>query len=102
MSDLFRQSLNGAPRPPRPEPISVSEADEHPPGPPSDSSSSSADSSASVNTVRPISREQPAPGRHWTSYFAQDLHLEKEYETQTASYHVYLTPPPDPKKGPLF
>lgn len=99
MSDLFRQSVNGAPPKPRPSPISISETDDHPP---SDSSSSSADSTASVNTLRPSSREQPAPANHWTNYFAQELSLETSDETQSAQYHVYLTPPTDPKKGPLF
>ncbi|KAK5134338.1 hypothetical protein LTR08_006518 [Meristemomyces frigidus] len=102
MSGLFRQSLNGAPPPPprpRPQPISISDSDEHSS---SDSSASSADSATSVNTVRPSSREQLAPPTHWTSYFAQELYLECEDEKQRARYHVYLTPPTDPGKGPLF
>lgn len=101
MSDLFRQSVNGAPARPRPSPISLPEGqvEDHPL---SDSSSSSADSTASVNTVRPSSREQPASSSHWTKYFAQELYLEKNDETQKARYHVYLTPPTDIKKGPLF
>ncbi|KAK3709256.1 Protein phosphatase methylesterase 1 [Vermiconidia calcicola] len=99
MSDLFRQSVDSVPPRPKPNPISISEADEHPL---SDSSSSSADSTASVNTVRPSSREQPASDSHWTNYFAQELFLEKDDESQSASYHVYLTAPLDPKKGPLF
>lgn len=101
MSDLFRQSLNGAPSKPRPNPLSLPEepVDDHPP---SDSSSSSADSLASVNTVRPGSREQSAPSSNWTNYFAQELYLQKNDENQKACYHVYLTPPTDPKKGPLI
>lgn len=101
MSDLFRQSVNGAPPPPkpRPSPISISELDEHSS---SDSSASSADSAASINTVRPGSREQVAPPTYWTSYFAQELYLEQEDERQHARYHVYLTPPTNSKKGPLF
>ena len=101
MSNLFRQSVNGAPPPPRPrpEPISISEADDHFA---SDSSSSSADSATSVNTIRPSSREQPASASHWTSYFAQELFLEEESGKGNAKYHGYLTPPTDVKKGPLF
>ena len=98
MSDLFRQSLNGAPPRPRPEHIPTPEFDDQI----SDSSSSSAESSASVNTVRPSSREQAASTAHWTSYFAQELYLEKNDEEQYAKYHVYLTPPALPNKGPLF
>ena len=99
MSDLFRQSVNGEPTRPRPNPLSLPELDEHPA---SDSSSSSADSSASVNTVRPNSREQDAQATHWTNYFAQELFLERKDEAQNAKYHVYHTPPIDLKKGPLF
>jgi len=103
MSDLFRQSMTGSsgatPSRPRPNPISISELDEHSS---SDSSASSADSLASINTVRPSSREQEAPTTYWTSYFAQELYLEQQDEEQKARYHVYLTPPTDLKKGPLF
>lgn len=101
MSDLLRQSkqANGhaAPARPRPTPISILEADELDHSS-SDSSASSASSAASVNTVRPTSREQTAPPTHWTSYFARELFLEHG----AARYHVYLTPPSDPAKGPLF
>jgi protein phosphatase methylesterase 1 len=66
------------------------------------SSDSSASSVASVDTVRPSSREQAAPPTHWTNFFDQELYLEHTSETQHARYHVYLTPPTDPQKGPLF
>lgn len=99
MSDLFRQSLNGAPPRLRPDPIALPEHDEYLS---SDSSSSSADSAASVNTVRPSSREQAALATHWTHYFSEELFLQKQDEQQTAKYHVYLTSPADVKKGPLF
>ena len=106
MSDLFRQSVKEQPPPParpRPSPINpIFEDVEESSNPPSDSSSSSADSAASVNTLRPNSREQSAPEHHWTNYFAQELWLEQEIDTHTAKYHVYVTPPTDPKKGPLF
>lgn len=104
MSDLLRQSVKDQPTSarPRPTPIDpISEAIEEG-NPPSDSSSSSADSTASINTVRPSSREQSAPETHWTNYFAQELWLEQETHTQKAKYHVYITPPTDLKKGPLF
>ncbi|KAK0257468.1 hypothetical protein B0A54_08904 [Friedmanniomyces endolithicus] len=102
MSGLFRQSVNGtsAPRP-RPSPITISsESDDHSSS--SDSSASSTDSAASINTLRPSSREQVAPPTHWTSYFAQELYLDRDDEKQKARYHVYLTPPTDVRKGPLF
>ncbi|KAK4550209.1 hypothetical protein LTR36_003176 [Oleoguttula mirabilis] len=132
MSDLFRRSVDGARAPaappppppppppprPRPQPIAIPESDEHSS---SDSSASSTDSTASVNTVRPTSsREQlaAAPPTHWTNYFAQELYLEQKRDgdnhhdddddggsdggKQWAMYHVYLTPPTDPRKGPLF
>ena len=103
MSNLFSKSksLNGAPPKPKPSPISLPEepVEDHPT---SDSSSSSADSEASVNTIRPSSREQAPASSHWTNYFAQELYLETNDEKQHARYHVYLTPPTDPKKGPLF
>lgn len=107
MSDLLRQSIREQPPPapparPRPSPINpISEAIPED-NPPSDSSSSSADSAASINTVRPSSREQSAPETHWTNYFAQELWLEREIETQKEKYHVYITPPTDPKKDPVF
>lgn len=53
-------------------------------------------------TVRPSSREHGAPPTHWTSYFEQELFPEKQDDQQIAKYHVYLTPPKDSKKGPLF
>ena len=100
MSDLLRHSVNTQPHPrPRPQPITISELDEHSS---SDSSASSADSLASVNTVRPSSREQSAPPTHWTNYLDQELYLDKDFGGGHAKYHVYLTPPTDVKKGPLF
>ncbi|KAK5172316.1 Protein phosphatase methylesterase 1 [Saxophila tyrrhenica] len=97
MSDLFRQSINKE-TPPRPKPTPITSTD------PDDnsSSSSSADSTASINTVRPTSSEQPPPPEHWSNYFAQELYLSSSTPTSSATYHVYLTPPTDPKKGPLF
>ncbi|KAK1056025.1 Protein phosphatase methylesterase 1 [Friedmanniomyces endolithicus] len=102
MSGLFRQSVNGtsAPRP-TPSPIATSESDDHSSSS-SDSSASSTDSAASINTVRPSSREQVAPPTHWTTYFVQELYLDRDDEKQKAKYHVYLTPPTDVSEGPLF
>ena len=104
MSDLLRQSIKDQPPPSKPRPTPINPISEHVEGdnPPSDSSSSSADSAASVNTIRPSSREHSAQEHHWTNYFAQELWLEQETDTQHARYHVYITPPTDPKKGPLF
>lgn len=104
MSDLLRRSVgseNSEPPPPprpRPSPISsIQESDDN-----SYSSDSSASSAASANTVRPSSREQQADEHHWTNYFSQELYLETSSESQKARYHVYLTPPSNPSKSPLF
>ncbi|TKA21770.1 hypothetical protein B0A50_08695 [Salinomyces thailandicus] len=121
MSDLLRQSVdNHLPPPPppaqpharpRPDPIpspnTIPELDEHSSSPSSDSSdlsASSADSATSINTVRPSSHEQAASPNHWTTYFAQELYLDHVDNAKgfKACYHVYLTPPSDPQKDPLF
>ncbi|KAK3115173.1 Protein phosphatase methylesterase 1 [Teratosphaeriaceae sp. CCFEE 6253] len=101
MSGLLRQSVKGAPSPP-PHPTSISEADEQEHSSSSDSSASPAESTASVNTVRPSSREQVASPSHSTKYFDRELYLDHGSEAHQARYHVYLTPPADVKKGPLF
>ena len=100
MSDLLNQSIKEQPPPAKPRPSPITPVSENVEGnPPSDSSSSSA---ASGNTIRPGSREQTAGENHWTNYFAQELWPEQETEAQSARYHVYLTPPTDPRKDPLF
>ncbi|KAF2716320.1 protein phosphatase methylesterase [Polychaeton citri CBS 116435] len=69
----------------------------------SSSSDSSASSVASVNTIRPSSREQEAPSTHWTNFFSQDLYLPRDLpDGSRAQYHAYLTPPANPAKDPLF
>ena len=90
-----------APSRPRPDPIDIAprDPDDHSS---SDSSASSTDSFASVNTIKPSSAEPPAPVTHWTTYFAQELTLVQDDANQHARYHVYITPPSDLKKGPLF
>jgi len=72
----------------------------------SDSSTSSADSVASVNTLKPGPNEHAA---RWTNYFTHELNLEHRTDDHasnagpvTAKYHVYLTPPTNPQKDPLF
>lgn len=52
--------------------------------------------------MRPSSREQQADEHHWTKYFSQELYLETSSPDEKARYHVYLTPPSDPSKSPLF
>ncbi|WPH02668.1 Hypothetical protein R9X50_00553400 [Acrodontium crateriforme] len=103
MSHLFRASLETAQSPsrPKPTPIAVTPLDFDDQSS-SDSSASSADSFASINTIRPSSAEPPAPPSHWTNYYAQELFLSQDNDDQRARYHVYITPPSDPKKGPLF
>lgn len=99
MSNLLKQSVQGPLVRPRPTPIStptLNEVDD------SSSSDSSASSAASIATVRPSSREQPAPDSHWTKYFDQELFLENKTDEVHARYHVYLTVPANPAKGPLF
>lgn len=106
MSELFRQSMahdaQEAMSRPRPVPrpalnLPANEIDDH-----SSSSDSSASSAASAATVRPSSREQPAPSSPWTAYFDQELHLSQTTASQKGDYHVYLTPPNNPSKDPLF
>nr|OQO25875.1 hypothetical protein B0A51_07657 [Rachicladosporium sp. CCFEE 5018] len=69
----------------------------------SSDSASSASSTASVVTVRPSSREAAAGPSSWTQYFERELWLEHDLENGVkAVYHVYVTPPKDVRKGPLF
>ncbi|EME38507.1 hypothetical protein DOTSEDRAFT_48707 [Dothistroma septosporum NZE10] len=104
MSDLFRQSVYGAAPPDdslRPPPVPIAtpqhgEVDDYP------SSDSSASSAATVDTVRPSSREQAPPPTHWTNFFDQELFLKQEAGEQKAVYHAYLTLPINPRKDPLF
>jgi len=71
----------------------------------SSSSGSSASTADSIDTLRPSS-----PGRTsktaqivpWSNYFAQELYITSITPDQHATYHVYLTPPRNPSKGPLF
>jgi len=100
MSSLLRQSMDAPPPRPRPQAISVTDPDENSY---SSDSTSSASSAASVNTIRPSSREQAASPSHWTNYFAEELWLEKHLDDGAkALYHVYLTTPGDLARGPLF
>ena len=91
MSSLLRTSFDAPPPRPRPQPI------------PDSDESSSASSAASVDTVRPNEHEQVAGPSHWTHYFDQELWLEKTLpDGASARYHVYVTPPTNPSKDPLF
>lgn len=65
--------------------------------------SSSASSMSSTGTVIPTSSQRPAPLLHWTSYYAQELYLERPASTSrnAAKFHVYLIPPKSPK-APLL
>ncbi|OQN95597.1 hypothetical protein B0A48_18302 [Cryoendolithus antarcticus] len=104
-SSLLHQTLNAAAPPPRPRPRA-----QRPEIPDIDSdrssssdSASSASSTASVVTVRPSSREAAAGPSSWTQYFERELWLEHDLENGVkAVYHVYVTPPMDVRKGPLF
>ncbi|SMR54123.1 unnamed protein product [Zymoseptoria tritici ST99CH_3D1] len=112
MSDLFRQTMTAPaqsqdqakPMPipaPQQSPHVINEQEDQSSSCSSDSSTSTS-SLASIATVRPSSREQQASTTHWTSYFDQELYLPHETSTHKATYHVHLTPPTDPKTGPLF
>jgi protein phosphatase methylesterase 1 len=70
----------------------------------SSSSDSSASTNDSIDTLRPSDSlpstlTTPSP---WPKYFEQELFLDSTTATQHAKYHVYLTPPKDTLKGPLF
>lgn len=71
------------------------------------SSDSSASTTDSALTLRPSSADaaaDQAAHNPWPQYFAQELWLEDvdEGAARRAVYHVYLTPPADAVKGPLF
>ncbi|KAI4740796.1 protein phosphatase methylesterase [Aureobasidium sp. EXF-12298] len=70
----------------------------------SSSSDSSASTNDSIDTLRPSESSLPntPTPNPWPKYFEQELFLESETATQHAKHHVYLTPPKDAKKGPLF
>ncbi|CAC9886537.1 unnamed protein product [Aureobasidium pullulans] len=100
MSDLLRalpsiQKPHNSPG--RPPAMPLTTADEGN----SSSSDSSASTNDSIDTLRPSESTLPTPNP-WPQYFEQELFLESNSENQHAKYHVYLTPPRDPAKGPLF
>ncbi|TKX23611.1 protein phosphatase methylesterase [Elsinoe australis] len=114
MSDLLRSlpSIQEKSKPPpRPGPAIITPATQstHNPSSP-DASSSSSDSSTSttdsIHTLRPtVSHTSPSshlPPIPWPTFFAQELHLPHQTPTTSALYHAYLTPPRNPKSGPLF
>ncbi|KAI4730921.1 protein phosphatase methylesterase [Aureobasidium sp. EXF-10728] len=103
MSDLLRalpniKNQHNAPNL-RPPAMPLTTADEGN----SSSSDSSASTNDSIDTLRPSESTIPTPTPNpWPAYFEQELFLESKTESQHAQYHVYLTPPKDPAKGPLF
>lgn len=100
MSDLLRAlpkiKSNGTPGQ-RPAAMPLTTA--HEDGSSSDSSVSTADS---IDTLRPVLEGNVLPSNPWGAYFDQELFLENRTDDQWATYHVYLTPPSNPAKGPLF
>ncbi|GAM82646.1 hypothetical protein ANO11243_006280 [Dothideomycetidae sp. 11243] len=75
--------------------------------PDASSSDSSASTLDSIDTLRPTHESDDLsnsdiPAVPWADFFAQELHLKVDTSSQRALYHVYLTPPADPAKGPLF
>ncbi|KAF2155919.1 protein phosphatase methylesteras-like protein 1 [Myriangium duriaei CBS 260.36] len=113
MSDLFRSLPSVAEKPPshsRPgarvllTPRHRSSTDPDPDASSSDSSASTLDS---IDTLRPSNENDKTinsmfPTIPWPDYFEQELHLPVDNPAQRALYHVYLTPPASPTKGPLF
>jgi protein phosphatase methylesterase 1 len=65
--------------------------------------SSSASSMSSTGTVIPTSSQRPAPILQWSDYFAQEFYLERRASATStqAKFHVYVTPPGNPK-APLL
>jgi len=65
--------------------------------------SSSASSMSSTGTVIPTSTQRPAPAIHWSDYFEQEIYLESGALSDggRAKWHVYITPPANPK-APLL
>lgn len=66
--------------------------------------SSSASSISSTGTIvpsNPIQRRKRPPAQ-WHDYFEQELYLDSARQGVDAKYHVYVTPPADVTKGPLF
>lgn len=104
MSDLFRalpkikERPNAGPRPP-PNPLITAREDD------ASSSDSSASTADSIDTLRPASPDRTQAATQvvpWSAHFQQELWLETRTPTQNATYHVYLTAPANPTKGPLF
>lgn len=81
---------------PPPEPL-LEEAPEY------EDDSSSASSMSSTGTVIPTSTQRPAPAIHWSDYFEQEIYLEGGALSNggRAKWHVYITPPANPK-APLL
>lgn len=116
MSDLLHSlpSITEKPPPPRPGPnviLGARSARRNTDGDPDASSSdSSASTLDSIDTLRPSHDDNPSstaiasqfPPVPWSSFFATELHLPVSTPTTRALYHVYLTPPSDPVKDPLF
>lgn len=66
--------------------------------------SSSASSMSSAGTIvpsNPVQRRNRPPAQ-WHDYFEQELYLDSARQGVDAKYHVYVTPPADVVKGPLF
>lgn len=96
MSDLQR-TMAPKPQPrPRQRPPPLSEDDV------SEEDSSSASSVSSTGTIVPQGavRAKATSAASWNDYFEQELYLESP--TRSAKFHVYLTPPANPAKDPLF
>jgi len=83
----------------RPAPRVLTTAQEDPDA--SSSSDSSASTADSITTLKPSAEDHtthPVATIPWPQYFSQELYIT----APNAIYHVYLTPPSDPAKGPLF
>ena len=59
-------------------------------------------SATSDGTIKPGSPANEAALSSNTTYFEHEFYLDLTSARQEARYHVYLSPPKDPAKGPLF
>lgn len=66
--------------------------------------SSSASSMSSTGTVVPTNPHQrkKRPPASWHDYFERELYFDSSKGGIKARYHVYITPPKNPAKDPLF
>lgn len=95
MSELRKAIVRPAGVPVLPDPPPLLEEDGE-----EDSSSTSSMSSAGTLVPREERRKSTMSAATWSDYFDQELYLHDP--TRHAKYHVYITPPRDVVKDPLY